>query len=302
MIAAMNPWPPLKYEDWADTAATLQMWLQVVGKIRMAKTPPVNHWWHVPLYVTSRGLGTSAIPSGSGTFEIDFDFNEHRLRVITTEGREREIKLEPMTVAYFYERVMTTLGDLDLDVEINTMPSEVADPIAFERDTKHKSYDADAATRFWRVLVDTCRVFSAFRCDFLGKVSPVHLFWGGMDLAMTRFSGRLAPPHGEVPGIPLPVVREAYSHEVSSAGFWPGAPGIGAMFYAYAYPEPEGFRDAKVEPSQAAYNFDLGEFVLPYEELRTAPDPDAALMRFLQTTYDAAANFGKWDRAALERH
>jgi uncharacterized protein DUF5996 len=297
----MKPWPPLKYADWADTAETLHMWTQVLGKIRMEKSPPVNHWWHVPLYVTSRGLATSSIPSTDGTFEMELDFVDHRLRITTSEGERREFKLCPMSVADFYQKVVSALADLGVAVGISTMPSEVPDAIPFESDTKHCSYDAEAAARFWRVLVDTCRVFSRFRSSFLGKVSPIHFFWGGMDLAMTRFSGREAPLHGPVPGIPLGVVREAYSHEVSSAGFWPGGNGFEAMYYAYAYPEPEGFADAKVRPAEAFYGKDLGEFLLPYEAVRTSASPDEALLAFLESTYEAAADLAKWDRAALER-
>jgi hypothetical protein len=297
----MEPWPPLNYDEWSDTATTLHMWTQIIGKIRMARTPPVNHWWHVPLYVTSRGLGTSPMFNGAATFEIELDFIDHRLRITTSEGHGRDFKLQPMTVASFYERVMAALADLGVTVEINPVPDEVADPIPFAEDTKHHSYDAAAATRFWRALVDSCRVFSRFRSDFLGKVSPIHLFWGGVDLAVTRFSGREAPLHPPVPGVPLHVVREAYSHEVSSAGFWPGAVGFGAVFYSYAYPEPEGYANAPVKPAAAFYSPELREFLLPYEAVRTSDSPDDTLMEFLQSTYDAAANFGKWDRAALER-
>jgi hypothetical protein len=297
----MKPWPPLKYDQWADTAQTLHMWTQVLGKIRMANTPPVNHWWHVTLYVTSRGLSTSAIPSGAGTFEIELDFVDHHLRISTTEGYKYELALQPMTVADFYAKVMAGLGALNLDVEINTMPQEVADPIPFELDTKHRSYDPDAAARFWRALVDSCHVFNRFRSDFLGKVSPVHFFWGAMDLAMTRFSGREAPQHPGAPGLPLPIVREAYSHEVCSAGFWPGGGGFEAAFYAYAYPEPAGFAEAQVKPAEAFYSADLHEFLLPYEAVLTSTRPDDTLMDFLQSTYEAAADLGKWDRGALER-
>ncbi|HYM61935.1 MAG TPA: DUF5996 family protein [Thermoanaerobaculia bacterium] len=301
MTAAVETWPPLKYDDWAPTAQTLQMWTQIVGKIRMAKSPPINHWWHVALYVTSRGLGTSPILNGAATFEMEFDFIDHRLRITTSDGASREIMLQPMTVAAFYERVMAALAELHVSVEINPMPCEVAEPISFPLDTKHHSYDAAAAARFWRVLVDTCRVFSRFRSDFLGKVSPIHFFWGGIDLAMTRFSGREAPLHAPTPGIPLHVVREAYSHEVSSAGFWPGGAGFDAAFYSYAYPEPEGYGRAHVGPAAAFYSPDLREFLLPYEAVRTSASPDDALMEFLQSTYGAAANLGKWDRDALER-
>jgi hypothetical protein len=277
------------------------MWIQIVGKIRMETTPPVNHWWHVTLYVTSRGLGTSPMLNGNGTFEIEFDFVDHLLRITTSEGGCRQFGLEPMTVAGFYERVMAALAELGVKVAINTLPCEVEQPIPFTQDTKHHSYDRAAAARFWRVLVDSCRVFSRFRSSFLGKVSPIHFFWGGMDLAVTRFSGREAPLHPATPGLPLRVVREAYSHEVSSAGFWPGGGGFEAMFYSYAYPEPEGFAQARVRPAEAFFSPDLHEFFLPYEAVRTSVSPDDTLMAFLQSTYEAAADLAKWDRAALER-
>jgi len=294
-------WPELHYAEWADTCATLHMWTQIVGKIRMAKTPPVNHWWHVPLYVTSRGLGTSPIPDGARTFEIDFDFIDHRLRIDTTDGERREIALRPMSVADFYARVMAALRELRVGVAINTMPSEVAAPIPFDDDTEHAAYDAGAVARFWRILVSACNVLGEFRCDFLGKVSPIHFFWGGFDLAVTRFSGRRAPPHPGIPGISLAMVREAYSHEVSSAGFWPGAPGVDAAFYSYAYPEPAGYADAAVRPAAAFYSNDLREFLLPYDAVRASATPERDLMEFLRTTYDAAASLGDWPRDALER-
>lgn len=297
----MEPWPPLKYDDWAETAETLHLWTQIAGKIRMTMSPPVNHWWHTTLYVTSRGLGTSPIPNGAQTFEIEFDFLDHALLVTTSAGEHRAFKLQPMTVAEFYKRTVAALGEVGVSVDINTKPDEVAERIPFDSDTKHQSYDPDAASRFWRVLVDTSRVFSAFRSGFLGKVSPIHLFWGAMDLAMTCFSGREAPPHAPTPGLPLHVVREAYSHEVFSAGFWPGGGGFDAAFYAYAYPEPAGFAEAAVDPKEAFYSNDLREFLLPYEAVRTSAAPDAALAAFLQSTYDAAAGLGKWDRGALER-
>lgn len=297
----MKPWPPLRYDDWADTAQTLHMWTQVVGKVRMMKSPPVNHSWHVVLYVTSRGLSTSPVPNAKGTFEIEFDFIDHKLRIVTTEGDERDFRLEPMTVADFYAKVMAALAELGVDVTIHPIPSEVAEPIAFAKDTVHRSYDAAAVERFWRVLVDSSRVFTLFRSRFLGKVSPVHFFWGAIDLAVTRFSGREAPPHPGAPGLPLRVAREAYSHEVSSAGFWPGGNGFDAVFYSYAYPEPEGYAQAAVRPAEAFYSADLREFVLPYDAVRNSASPDDALMEFLQSTYEAAADLGKWDRKALER-
>ena len=287
-------WPELRYAQWADTCATLHMWTQVAGKIRMARTPPVNHWWHVPLYVTSRGLGTSPIPDGARTFEIVFDFIDQRLCIFTTAGEHRQFALQPMTVADFYARVMAVLGELGIDAPINTTPSEVPDPIPFERDTVHASYDADAVSRFWHALVCMGNVFARFRGDFLGKVSPIHFFWGGFDLAVTRFSGRRAPPHPGVPGAPLEMVREAYSHEVSSAGFWPGAPGVDAVFYSYAYPEPPGYASAPVRPAAAFYSNELREFLLPYEAVRTSATPEEDLLEFLESTYEAAATCGDW--------
>lgn len=294
-------WPELHYADWSDTCATLQLWTQVAGKIRMVKTPPVNHWWHVPLYVTSRGLGTSPIPDGARTFEIDFDFVDHQLRIDTSDGARREFALRPMSVADFYARVMAALDELRIEATINTTPSEVADPIPFEKDTRHAAYEAEAAARFWRALVSACGVFARFRGDFLGKVSPIHFFWGGFDLAVTRFSGRRAPPHPPVPGAPLAMVREAYSHEVSSVGFWPGGAGADAIFYAYAYPEPPGYAEAAMQPAAAFYSAEMREFLLPYDAVRTSATPEDDLLAFCQTTYDAAASLGGWPREALER-
>lgn len=294
-------WPVLAYEQWAESAQTLHMWMQVAGKIRMAKSPPVNHWWHVPLYVTSRGVGTSPIPHGNGTFEIEFDFVDHALRVSTTAGERRVFPLRAMTVAEFYARTMAALAELRIDVHIHTTPSEVPEPIPFERDDRHQAYDADAVQRFWRALVHACRVFTRFRSDFIGKVSPVHLFWGALDLAVTRFSGREAPKHPGAPGLPLHVAQEAYSHEVCSAGFWPGGNGFEAAFYSYAYPEPAGYATARVEPAEAYYSSDLREYLLPYEAVRASALPDETLMRFLRSTYDVAADLGRWDRTALER-
>jgi hypothetical protein len=299
--SALESWPALRYDQWADTAQTLHMWTQIAGKIRMELSTPVNHWWHVPLYVTSRGIGTSPIPNGTGTFEIDFDFLDHRLRASTTEGEHREFKLQPMTVADFYGRLMAALAELGINVRIHTLPSEVADPVPFDRDTTHRSYDARAAHDFWRALVSSCRVFTRFRSDFLGKVSPVHLFWGALDLAVTRFSGRPAPKHPGAPGLPLHVAQEAYSHEVCSAGFWPGGGGFEAAYYSYVYPEPPGYAGARVQPAEAFYSQDLREFLLPYEAVRNSASPDETLMQFLQSTYDVAADLAQWDRAALER-
>ena len=283
-------------------AATLQLWTQVVGKIRLALTPWLNHSWHVALYVTARGLTTSPIPYGDAAFQIDFDFIDHVLSMHTSEGDARRLPLRPMAVADFYAQVFAALGELGIDVAIDTMPCEIADCVAFDADRAHAAYDRDYANRFWRVLVAAHEVMAHFRTGFLGKASPVHFFWGSFDLAVTRFSGRRAPRHpGGVPHLPDAVAREAYSHEVSSAGFWPGGGPIDyPAFYSYAYPAPEGFAAARVQPEAAFFSKELGEFILPYDAVRTARDPDAALMEFLQSTYEAAADLGKWDRAALE--
>jgi hypothetical protein len=277
------------------------MWTQVVGKIRLALTPLVNHWWNVPLYVTTRGLTTSAIPYGAGSFEMLFDFLEHRLRIETSDGATRSMALAPRPVAEFYREAMAALSGLGIEVRIWTTPVEVPDPVPFEQDEVHRSYDPEYAQRFWRVLVQADRVLTEFRARFLGKASPVHFFWGSFDLAATRFSGRPAPPHPGAPNVADSVTREAYSHEVSSAGFWPGGFGFDALFYAYAYPEPDGFKQYPVQPKEAFYHWDLGEFVLPYEAVRTAASSDEALMAFLQSTYEAAADLVHWDRASLER-
>ena len=296
-------WPPLPLEAWADTAATLHLWMQVVGKIRLAQSPWVNHSWHVTLYVTPRGLSTSPIPHGQRTFEIYFDFTSHQLAIEASDGQRASMPLEPQSVASFYRRVMEQLDALGLHVRIHATPNEVAEPIPFDRDETHASYDRDAAHRFWRVLVQADRVSKQFRARFIGKCSPVHFFWGAPDLAVTRFSGRRAPEHpGGIPHLPDRVTREAYSHEVSSGGFWwGGGPVPHAAFYAYAYPEPEGFAQARVEPAGAFYSKDLHEFILPYDAVRLSDAPDETLLAFLQTTYEAAANLGGWDRAALER-
>ncbi|MDP1585584.1 MAG: DUF5996 family protein [Bradyrhizobium sp.] len=296
-------WPALPFDPWRKTAATLQLWTQVVGKIRLVRTPWVNHSWHVALYVSARGLTTGPIPDGDRVFEIEFDFIDHVLWLRTSDGHVRQVMLRPMAVAEFYADVMAALAQLGIAVTINTMPNEIAGAVPFEKDRLNKDYDRDAAQRFWRVLVSTQRVMTHFRTGFLGKVSPVHFFWGSFDLAVTRFSGRGAPRHpGGVPNLPNDVAAEAYSHEVSSAGFWPGSPGPVdyPAFYSYAYPAPDGFAEAKVKPDAAFFSKLLGEFVLPYEAVRNAPDPDAALMDFLRSTYDAAADLGAWDRAALE--
>lgn len=295
------PWPKLEYTSWKDTLITLQLWTQVVGKVRMTLTPWLNHGWHVPLYVTAQGLGTSPIPAKNEIFEIEFDFISHCLDVRTSRGDERRLLLKPQPVAEFYDQLMRVLHGLNIDVSISERPNEVPDPIPFSKDHTHKHYNAAAAHAFWRALIQVDRVFKQFRSGFLGKVSPVHFFWGSFDLAVTRFSGREAPLHpGGVPGLPDDVTREAYSHEVSSAGFWPGSDALPeAAFYSYAYPEPRGFRE---RPSVEGARFDtaLGEFILPYEAVRTASDPDGLLLDFLISTYTAAAETGGWDRTHLE--
>ena len=294
-------WPALAYVTWRDTAATLHLWTQIVGKVRLALTPWVNHGWQVPLYVTARGLATSPIPSGREIFEMEFDFIAHRLGVRASWGAERSIPLEPQSVGDFYRRVIDLLDDMGIAVRIGEMPNEIPNAVPFPRDRLHASYDAGAAHEFWRALLQADRILKLFRSGFLGKASRVHFFWGSFDLAVTRFSGRTAPPHpGGVPGLPDAVAREAYSHEVSSAGFWPGNDAFPqAAFYSYAYPEPEGFRDARV-PAAARFEKALGEFILPYEAVRAAADPDALVLDFLASTYAAAADAGRWDRAALE--
>jgi hypothetical protein len=295
-------WPALPFAEWEETAATLHMWTQIIGKVRLTQTPWTNHSWHVTLYVTSRGLTTSPIPHGLYIFEISFDFIDHELRIVKNDGATHVLKLRPQSVAKFYHEVMNALGALALPVTINTTPNEIQDAIPFERDEKHRSYDREYANRFWRVLVQADRVFKDFRSRFCGKCSPVHFFWGSFDLAVTRFSGRPAPPHpGGVPHLPDAITREAYSQEVSSLGFWPGAgPVPMPVFYSYAYPEPAGFAQAEVGPDAASYNAQLREFILPYDAVRIADSPDDVLLDFAQSTYDAASKLGKWDRAALE--
>jgi hypothetical protein len=294
-------WPELPYAGWRDTAATLQLRTQIVGKVRLSLTPWLNHSWQVPLYVTARGLGTSAIPTGAEILEMEFDFIDHRLTARTSIGAEASLALAPQTVSAFYRRVIEMLGQLGIAVKLNEMPNELPNPIRFSEDETHAAYDAAASHRFWRALVQADRVMKQFRTGFIGKASPVHFFWGSFDLAVTRFSGRAAPPHpGGVPNLPDDVTREAYSHEVSSAGFWPGSEAFPrAAFYSYAYPEPAGFRDRAV-PAGAYYDSGLSEFVLPYDAVREASDPDRLLIDFLQTSYAAAAETGRWDRAALE--
>ena len=301
-ISPQLPWPELPTAAWRETYATLQLWTQIAGKIRLVRTPWLNHSWHVALYVTARGLTTSPIPDGTRTFQIDFDFIDHALRISTSDGATREFALAGQSVASFYAAVMAALADLGIHIEIDEIPNELPEPIRFSQDTQHASYDPDAVRRFFQILVNADRVFKQFRTGFLGKASPVHFFWGSFDLAVTRFSGRRAPRHpGGVPHLSDDVACEAYSHEVSSAGFWPGSGAIDyPAFYSYAYPEPPGFRTTRVRPDAAFFSEALGEFILPYDAMRTAADPDQALLEFLQSTYDAAANAAKWDRDALE--
>jgi hypothetical protein len=295
---AHERWPELPLAGWQDTYTTLHMWTQIVGKVRLALCPPLNHWWQVPLYVNSLGLTTSAIPWHGGVFEVQFDFLHHRLSIQTSRGDHRNIELRPRSVADFHREFVSALRSLGIDVKIWQMPVEVPNPIAFDRDTQHASYDADAVTRFWRALVLIDKIFQEFRAGFLGKVSPVHFFWGSFDLAVTRFSGRRAPERTNADAI----TREAYSHEVISAGFWPGSGNIkGAAFYAYAAPEPAGFAAAPVRPKSAFYSPELKEFILMYDDVRSSPSPRGTLLEFLQTTYDAGADLGGWNRKELER-
>jgi hypothetical protein len=295
-------WPELPLAAWRETCATLHLWTQIVGKIRLSRAPWLNHSWHVVLYVTARGLTTSPIPDGTRTFQIDFDFIDHLLRISRSDGATRQFALAGQSVASFYASVMAALDELGIHVAIDEMPNELPEPIRFSQDKLHASYDPDAVRRFFQVLVNVDRVFRQFRTGFLGKASPVHFFWGSFDLAVTRFSGRRAPRHpGGVPYLSDEVACEAYSHEVSSAGFWPGSGAIDyPAFYSYAYPEPAGFRTAPVRPDAAFFSEALGEFVLPYDAVRTAAQPDQALLEFLQSTYEAAANCAEWDRDALE--
>jgi hypothetical protein len=296
--AAHDAWPDLPLDAWRDTYATLHMWTQIVGKVRLALSPPINHWWHVTLYVTARGLTTSPIPYGTRTFAVSFDFIDHNLLIQTSDGTSKSLGLFPRSVAEFYHEFMAALRALHIDVTINTLPQEVPDPIHCDVDDVHASYDPEYAQRCWRILVQTDRVFKAFRGRFAGKCSPVHFFWGSFDLAVTRFSGRRAP---ERPGADR-ITREAYSHEVISGGFWPGSgPVQEAAFYAYAAPMPPGFERAAIRPASAWYSTELGEFLLRYDDVRRADDPDAMLLDFLQSTYDAAADLAGWDRAVLER-
>jgi hypothetical protein len=298
-----DDWPALPFAEWADTCATLHLWTQIVGKVRLAHTPMMNHWWNVPLYVTSRGLTTSSICHGARSFQIDFDFIDHRLKIQTSTGDIETVELGPRSVANFHAELMGRLRGLGLETPIWTMPVEIPDAIPFERDDEHASYDPEYVNRFWRVLVQVDRLLKRFRAPFLGKVSPVHFFWGSFDMAVTRFSGRPAPElGGESPNLGAWVMREAYSHEVSSCGFWPGNGGYGkAAFYSYAYPEPAGFGQIRIQPDAAFYDQDLGQFILPYDAVRRAASPDEMVMRFLQSTYEAAADKALWNRIALER-
>ena len=294
-MADSEQWPPLALREWEPTCRTLHLWTQIVGKIRMALAPPLNHWWHVTLYVNSRGLTTGPVPHPGGTFEIQFDFQRHELVIATSGGRmaSRPLRAEP--VAAFYAGVFECLDSLGIAVRINPMPQELANPIALDQDLTHSSYDAGYANRFWRVLASTAKVMERFRGKFLGKSSPVHFFWGSFDLATTRFSGRLAPPRKGV------ISGPAYSHECSSAGFWPGGGAVDdAAFYAYTVPQPAGLPEARVRPAAARWNTQLSEFILMYDEVRRAESPDQALHEFLESTYQAGARLGNWDRTALE--
>ncbi len=290
-------WPALPLSSWNDTRATLHMWTQMVGKVRLALTPKVNHWWNVPLYVSSRGLTTSPMPYGDRAFELRFDFLEHQLVLQSSDGLRKTLPLAPRSVADFYQQFMDMLGSAGFEVKIWKMPVEIPDPIPFDQDYVHASYDPESARKFWRILLSVQQVLDEFRSRFLGKCSPVHFFWGSFDLAVTRFSGRRAP---ERPGADT-ITREAYSHEVSSVGFWPGSGKMEAAFYSYAAPEPPGFKNARVLPSAAQYDAQLSEFLLMYDDVRKAPSPSAALLDFCQSTYEAAANLTPWDRKAFER-
>ena len=296
-------WPELPLAAWADTCATLHLWTQIVGKVRLAHAPMVNHWWHVPLYVAPRGLTTSSIPYAARSFQIGFDFIDHLLRIDSSDGRHATMALEPRSVADFHAELMGRLRDLGLETRIWTMPVEIEGAIPFERDQEHAAYDPAYVERFWRVLLQVDRVFNLFRASFIGKASPVHFFWGSFDLAVTRFSGRTAPLlQSDTPNVGRRVMQEAYSHECSSAGFWPGNGGFGKpAFFSYAYPEPPGFADAAMSPAATYYDKALGQFILPYDDLLRSLAPDEMLMDYLRHTYGAAADAGRWDRAALER-
>jgi hypothetical protein len=298
---APTRWPRLPWEDWGPTIATLHMWVQIVGKVRLALAPPLNHWWQVALYVTARGLTTSPIPCGDREFQVDFDFVEHRLVVSDGDPGSFAMALEPRTVSRFYREFLAGLRSRGVDVAISPRPVEVADAIPFDQDERHASYDPQHAELFWRALLDSDRVMKVFQTGFVGKASPVHFFWGGFDLAATRFSGRPAPRHpGGIPNCPDWVMQEAESREGITAGWWPLGEAPGPVFYAYAYPEPDGFRTAPVRPGQAFFDGRLGEFLLPYDAVRADADPDAAVLEFLQSTYEAGAGLGGWDRRSLE--
>jgi hypothetical protein len=301
--ASRPSWPELPLAEWQATRDTLQLWTQIVGKVRMANEPTVNHWWNVTLYLAARGLTTSLMPHPAGpSFQIDFDFRRHQLDVVTSAGTARSVALAARPVADFYAEVTRGLDELGVGTEIWPVPVEIEGAIPFPGDRVHASYDGEQARRFWLALVEIERIFKVFRGRFIGKASPVHLFWGGLDLAVTRFSGRPAPPHpGRPPNCGPHVMLEAYSHEVSSAGYWPGGEGQG-FFYSYSYPEPDGYRDSAVRPADAFYSQELGEFLLPYEAAAARDNPGLVLLEFLQSTYEAAANCASWDRAALERH
>lgn len=295
-----NPWPALRVADWEPTRDTLHMWTQIVGKIRLAHSPLVNHWWQVTFYVSPRGLTTSSIPYRNRLFDMEFDFVDHELAIRTSDGGSGSVALASKSVAEFYDETLTALRQLGIDTRISATPNEVDPAIPFAQDHQHASYDAEAANLFWRQLIQAHRVINDFRSHYIGKVSPVHFFWGSFDMACTRFSGRPAPEHpGGAPNCADWVMVEGYSHELSSCGFWPGGGEEGA-FYAYAYPEPEGFADYPVSPDAAFYSKDFRQFLLPYEAVRTSPEPDRDLMNFLQSTYAAAADLAGWDRAALE--
>ena len=298
-----QPWPSLDYESWKDTCTSVHLWSQMVGKIRLARTPWTNHSWHVALYVTARGLSTSPIAAGARTFQIDFDFVEHLLSITTSEGQARKMQLQPRSVAHFYQELCSHLAALGLETKIHTLPNEVADAIPFEQDQQHGAYNAPAANTWWRALAQADRVLKQFRAGFAGKCSPVHFFWGSFDLAVTRFSGRTAPMHpGGVPNCPDWVTREAYTHEVSSCGFWPGGAQLPyPLFYSYAYPEVQGFADVPLGPPGARYDGTFHEFILPYDVVQRSNTPDATVLEFLQGSYAAAANLAGWDRNALER-
>jgi Family of unknown function (DUF5996) len=300
MTQHSNAWPSLRVDDWAPTRTTLHMWMQIVGKVRLVRSPMVNHWWQVTSYVTPRGLTTSTIPCATEAFDIEFDFIDHRLLIRSSTGATRTVALKPKSVAEFYAQTMQALDELGFPTRIQAHPNEVDPAVPFDQDDEHASYDGAAANLFWRQLLQANRVLGQFRSRFVGKVSPVHFFWGAMDLACTRFSGRNAPRHpGGAPNVGAWVMVEGYSRELSSCGFWPGGGDEGA-FYAYAYPVPDGFADYPVGPAEAHYSTDLGEYVLPYEVVRQAADPDQTLLGFLQDTYEAAAVNADWDRSALE--